>query len=122
MGGGLTGVVYPDEPVAEVAGICRVCRGPCLFYAGDTHRWTCRACLDAYLAEQCARADELRVRERAAHLAAGRAGGGSAPAGGDGSRRGGGGLVVERTAVPGAARQPSTCDNRVITKSEGTRR
>lgn len=31
---------------------CRTCGGPCRFYAGDVHQWTCRTCLADYIAQQ----------------------------------------------------------------------
>lgn len=31
---------------------CRTCGGPCRFYAGDVHQWTCRTCLGDYIAQQ----------------------------------------------------------------------
>ncbi|SKZ46581.1 Uncharacterised protein [Mycobacteroides abscessus subsp. abscessus] len=31
---------------------CSRCGGPCRVWAGSTHGWTCRACLEQYLSNQ----------------------------------------------------------------------
>lgn len=44
---------------------CRRCGGPVRLYAGDTHQWTCQACLADYINRQ--RTPRTKARARTAH-------------------------------------------------------
>jgi anti-sigma factor RsiW len=94
---------------------CQVCAGPCIFYAGDRHGWTCRKCLAAYVDGQIAAQDARteadrakgRVKALTAKLAQHRKNRQDMP-GSDGERRSGG-LAAGRTApVPAAATTTTT--------------
>jgi hypothetical protein len=56
--GTLTGAAYPDAADEYTVPSCRVCAGPCYFYAGSEHQWSCRECLDTYINNQIARAEQ----------------------------------------------------------------
>jgi hypothetical protein len=59
----LTGY-YQGYQAAELPA-CQLCGGPCLFYAGDHHGYTCRKCLAAYVDGQIAAQDARIAADRA---------------------------------------------------------